>query len=127
MAEQDTYPPNYKCWSAWLQDNFTAVALFVLLIISLTLLILLMHESSMKADYTTWMEGFTAGVFSAWTLSLKSAASGQHQGDTISTGDNATVNQTPAVVVSKVAPRENPAAVQEPKPDLPVFANGSGG
>lgn len=90
MALQDG-----KTWRAFVQENFTAVALFILLIICLGLLIVLMHEASIDDKYVTWLEGFTAGIFSAWTLSLKSAASGQHQGDTIKAGDNSTVVQAP--------------------------------
>ncbi len=88
----EAIPKDGKSWRAFVQENFTAVALFILLIICLALLIILMHEMTIDDKYVTWLEGFTAGIFSAWTLSLKSAATGQHQGDTIKAGDNTVVN-----------------------------------
>lgn len=120
MAAQPV--PSCRSWRCFIQDNFTSVALFGLLIICLALLILLMHEDKIDDKYVVWQEGFTAGIFSAWTLSLKSATTGQHQGDTIKTGDNTVVNNTPlAAPVPEVTPLENPAP-EPPRPDLPVFA-----
>jgi len=124
MAAQSI--PSCRSWRCWFQDNFTALALFSLLIICLALLILLMHEDKIDDKYVTWMEGFTAGIFSALMLALKGATSGQHQGDTLNAGDNTTVVQAPPIIAAPTpsAPLENPATTPEvePRPDLPVFA-----
>lgn len=62
---------NCRCWKCWLQDNFTAVALYFLVLIGLGIMVWIMHEEKIDDKYVTWFEGFVAGVFSAWTLSLK--------------------------------------------------------
>jgi hypothetical protein len=54
-----------------LQDNFTAAALFFLVIVGIGVLITVMHEKGIDDKYVTWFEGFVSGAFSTWTLSLK--------------------------------------------------------
>lgn len=85
--------PACRSWRCFIQDNFTAVALLGVLFVSVVLVVLLMHEDKIDDKYVTWFEGFVMGIFSTWTLALKGSNSGQHQGDTIKTGDNTTVNQ----------------------------------
>ena len=106
-------PPNCRCWRCWSQDNFTAVALFGVLIGSIALLVILMHEDKIDDKYVTWMEGFVAGVFSAWTLALNRPADKPH---TLAPG---TMEQTlrvepPSPVVVPAVPV--PAPDQEVKP-----------
>ena len=76
--------PICHCWRCFFQNNFTAVSLFIFLIICLALTILLIHEKSVDDKFATWMEGFTGGVFSAWTLALKAWTpdTGSHIGPT---------------------------------------------
>lgn len=62
---------NCRCWSCFIQDNFTSFALFFMVVIALGLTVGLMHEASIDDKYVTWLEGFTAGAFSAWALALR--------------------------------------------------------
>lgn len=87
-----------------------------------------MHEKSIEDKYVIWVEGFVTGIFSTLSLALKGATSGQHQGDTLNAGDNTTVVQAPAVLpvaAPMPSPLENPATVDDKRPDLPVFAGKS--
>lgn len=84
----------------------------------MALLVIVMHEKSIPDKDLDWIEGFVAGAFSTWTLSLR-------------TNDNKPA--PPAMVGTPVnqAPEPEPPAApaqpveipSEPKPDLPIFAN----
>lgn len=60
-----------RCWTCFIQDNFTAIALLGIVVLGVTLVVVLMHEQSIEDKYVTWLEGFAGGAFSTWTLSLK--------------------------------------------------------
>lgn len=108
MPDTTTTPMPYcRSWRCWIQDNFTAVALLIVLFVCLLLVVILMHEDSIDDKYVTWFEGFAAGVFSTWTLALKGSGA-THQGDTIRAGDNTTVVQ--AVAPVPVEPKTDPIA-----------------
>jgi hypothetical protein len=71
MSEQNH--TNCRCWTCFIQDNFTSVSLMFVVLVGLTLMVVLMHEQKIDDKYVTWFEGFVAGGFSAWTLALKGA------------------------------------------------------
>ena len=98
-------------WRAFTQGNFTAVVLLGLLLMSMASVVVLMHEEKIDDKYVTWLEGFAMGVFSTLNLALRSANSGQHQGDTIKTGDNATVVTSPEVPQPVAAAVETPSGI----------------
>ncbi len=122
MQSKDNHSNGCKCWSCFIQENFTAVLFAVVLLISLAAVISLMHEASMNKDKLAWLEGLALTVMNLLALALKPSNAGQHQGDTLKTGDNTTVVQAPKTE-PQAAPLENPATTQtaESKPDLPVF------
>lgn len=105
-------PKDGQSWRAFSQSNFTAVVLLGLLMLSMASVVVLMHEDKIDDKYVTWLEGFAMGVFSTLNLALRSANSGQHQGDTIRTGDNATVVTAP-----------DPAQ-PDPDPAIPLAPSG---
>lgn len=112
MAAPDKHTSNCKCWHCFIQENFTSVSLFFVVIFGMILAVVVMHEKNISEKGVDFVFGFVGGAFSTWTLSLKSTNQGQHQGDTLNAGDNTTVVQRAPVTpppVPEVAPLENPA------------------
>lgn len=68
-------PPTCRCWRCWTQDNFTVIVLFVLVIVSLSLTILIMHEKSLPDEYAKWAQGWTGGLLTGLTLAMNNSAS----------------------------------------------------
>jgi len=67
----DHHENSCRCWSCWAQENFTAVALFFIVIIGLGITVWVMHEPWIDKERLTFLEGFVGGAFSTWTLALR--------------------------------------------------------
>lgn len=66
-------------WRAWIQLNFTPFVLLVIVLLSLTATVSLMHEALIEDKYVTWLEGFSAGAMTSLAVSLKSANTGKDE------------------------------------------------
>lgn len=109
--------PTCRCWKCFLQDNFTVIILFALVIISLGMTIAIMHEKSLPDDYAKWAQGFTAGILSGLMLAMNRPAEKPHP---LAPGTTeATLRQEPPVSASqpkieiKTVPETTDPNVQE--------------
>lgn len=73
MANKPENHLNCRCWKCFIQDNFTAVALFFMVVFGLVLTLIMMHEPKMNEKSLNFIEGFVGGAFSTWTLSLRTS------------------------------------------------------
>ena len=71
--------PDGRTWRAWVQDNFTMLILLGLVLASLFLTILLMHEKAIPDEYAKWAQGFTEGLLTSLTLAMNRPAEKPHQ------------------------------------------------
>lgn len=115
MADTNDNHVGCRCWRCWCQDNFTAVALFFVVILGLGLVVLVMHEPSVNEKSLTFLEGFVGGAFSTWTLALRTAT-GTPAHDlppgTTQTTLRETVQETPKAPVVTATPEDTPKPPQ---------------
>lgn len=70
-------PHGCTCWRCWMQANFPAILLFLLLILSLASTLVLMHEEIIADKYVIWLQGWDAGLLTSLGVALKTDTSGK--------------------------------------------------